>query len=159
MPPIQRFHLVLTLLAVLLAPVVPTAHAQPVPVTFEHLSIDDGLSSSLVWRILQDRQGFLWIATGDGLNRYDGRTFTVFPAGGAGTLRHNDIWALFEDQGGSLWVGTFGGGLSRFDAATQTFTNYLHAPDDPNSLSDDRVRVIYESPQEPDEPCTAPNTS
>ncbi|MCH8961557.1 MAG: hypothetical protein IH820_09605 [Bacteroidetes bacterium] len=49
-----------------------------VPLRFEHLSLEDGLSQSSICDILQDRDGFMWFGTDDGLNRYDGHTFTVF---------------------------------------------------------------------------------
>ncbi|MDW8239070.1 MAG: two-component regulator propeller domain-containing protein [Acidobacteriota bacterium] len=115
----------------------------------ERLSVEDGLSNAFVWDILQDHQGFLWFATEDGLNRFDGYEFTIFRHQGPGTVSHNTIWALYEDQAGTLWVGTYGGGLNKFDRATQTFAHYQHDPQNPNSLSDDRVRAIHESPDEP----------
>ncbi len=123
--------------------------AQPGPVKFEHLTIEDGLANNFVWRILQDSRGFLWFATRDGLSRYDGYKFTNFRHQGDGTVSHNDIWAVYEDRAGTLWVGTYGGGLNKFDRATQTFTYYRHDPQDPHSLSDDHVRAIYEFADEP----------
>ncbi len=123
--------------------------AQPGPVKFEHLTIEDGLANNFVWGILQDSRGFLWFATRDGLSRYDGYKFTNFRHQGAGTVSHNDIWAVYEDRAGTLWVGTYGGGLNKFDRATQTFTYYRHDPQNPNSLSDDHVRAIYEFSDEP----------
>ena len=129
--------------------------AQPGPIKFEHLTIEEGLSSNFVWGILQDRRGFLWFATRDGLSRFDGYKVTSFRHQGTGTVSHNDIWAVYEDRAGSkalsgtLWVGTYGGGLNKFDRATQTFTYYRHDPQNPNSLSDDHVRAIYEFSDEP----------
>jgi len=123
--------------------------AQPGPIQFEHLTIDEGLSSNFVWGILQDSRGFLWFATRDGLSRFDGYEFTAFRHQGPGTVSHNDIWAVYEDRAGTLWVGTFGGGLNKFDRATQTFTHYRHDPKNPKSLSDDHVRAIYEFSDEP----------
>jgi ligand-binding sensor domain-containing protein len=57
--------------------------------------------------ILQDRHGFLWLGTQDGLNRYDGYHFRVFKhdAREPGSLANNTVWALFEDSDGVLWVG------------------------------------------------------
>jgi signal transduction histidine kinase/ligand-binding sensor domain-containing protein len=123
--------------------------AQPGPVKFEHLAIEDGLANNFVWRILQDSRGFLWFATRDGLSRYDGYKFTNFRHQGPGSVSHNDIWAVYEDRAGTLWVGTYGGGLNKFDRKTQTFTYYRHDPQNPNSLSDDHVRDIYEFSDEP----------
>jgi signal transduction histidine kinase/ligand-binding sensor domain-containing protein len=123
--------------------------AQPGPVKFEHLTIEDGLANNFVWRIVQDSRGFLWFATRDGLSRYDGYEFTNFRHQGPGTVSHNDIWAVYEDRAGTLWVGTYGGGLNKFDHATQTFAYYRHDPQNPNSLSDDHVRAMYEFSDEP----------
>jgi streptogramin lyase len=123
-------------------------HDPPGQIKLERLSVEDGLSNAFVWDILQDRQGFLWFATEDGLNRFDGYKFTIFRHQGSGTVSHNTIWALYEDQSGTLWVGTYGGGLNKFDQATQTFTHYQHDPKNPNSLSDNHVRTIHESPAE-----------
>jgi len=54
------------------------ATADPGPLKFEHLSLQEGLSQSSVYAIVQDSQGFLWFATQDGLNKYDGYSFTVY---------------------------------------------------------------------------------
>ncbi|MBI3948848.1 MAG: hypothetical protein HY314_00090 [Acidobacteria bacterium] len=125
-------------------------NAQPGQIRLDHLSVEEGLSNAFVWDILQDRQGFMWFATEDGLNRFDGYEFTIFRHQGPGTVSHNTIWALYEDHAGTLWVGTYGGGLNKFDRATQTFTHYQYDPKNPNSLSDDHARTIYESPDEPE---------
>jgi len=114
--------------------------------TFTHLSIEDGLSQNAVWNILQDRLGFIWIGTQDGLNRYDGYEFKVYrndPDDTTG-LSDNDITALYEDRSGTLWVGTKSGGLNQFDRTTGHFVHYLHDPNDPHSLSHNNVLTIYE---------------
>lgn len=142
--------MLVVLVAMLQPMLIGRAHAQRVPhLQFTTFSTEQGLSSLRVWEVLQDRRGFIWIATGDGLNRYDGHRVTNFHAGGAGTLSHDQVWALHEDHEGMLWVGTYGGGLNRFDPATELFTHYRHDPDNPNSLSDDRIRDIHESPHAP----------
>lgn len=122
-------------------------HGQAESVTaFERISLQQGLSQSIIEGILQDRKGFLWFATEDGLNRYDGYRFRVFRqvAGDTGSLSHNEVKALFEDRTGSIWAGTFGGGLDRFDPATGRFTRYRHDPRDPASLGADIVRCVSE---------------
>ena len=122
----------------------PTS-AQGGTIRFDRISIEDGLSQSTVYAILQDRQGFMWFGTQDGLNKFDGYRFTVYkhdpddPA----TISDNFIRALDEDRAGRLWIGT-NGGLNRFDPRTETFTRFQHDPADPDSLSDNIVRVIYE---------------
>ena len=109
---------------------------------FERLSMEDGLSQSAVISILQDSQGFMWIATFDGLNRYDGYAFKVFRHNpqDAGTISNNNITSLYEDSKGRLWVGTRGGGVNRLDAETQRFVHFKHDVSNPNSLRHDIVR-------------------
>lgn len=101
------------------------AHGQDGPkrVRAEMLTVDDGLPQGLVWAIVQDRQGFLWFATKDGLVRYDGYEFRVFRnvPGDSTSLADNHITALHEDRAGFLWVGTERDGLHRYDPATGRF--------------------------------------
>lgn len=113
-------------------------------VQFEHLSIEDGLSQNAGLAIFQDSRGYLWIGTQDGLNRYDGYAFKVFKhdPDDSTSLSNNSILSVTEDTDGSLWIGTWGGGLNRFDPATETFTRYPADPNDPASLSDSTVTTI-----------------
>lgn len=84
---------------------------------FERISVEHGLSHSTVNCILQGSKGFMWFGTDDGLNKYDGYSFTVYKndPDDPRSLSHNQVWSLFEDSSGVLWVGTYGGGLNRFD--------------------------------------------
>jgi len=114
--------------------------------TFQELSIEQGLSQSIVFCILQDRNGFLWFGTEDGLNKYDGYHFTVLRHDplDSNSLWYNDTRAVYEDKDGILWIGTFYGGLNRYDPASKQFTHFRHIPENPNSLSDNNVRAILE---------------
>ncbi|GAA4460428.1 hypothetical protein GCM10023189_35510 [Nibrella saemangeumensis] len=98
---------------------------------FEHLSEKDGLSDKSVRCILQDREGFIWIGTIDGLNKYDGNTFTVIqqePARPDSSLRGTYISDLYEDRSGNLWAATIAnnftgeGGLHLIDKRTGAAT-------------------------------------
>ena len=113
-------------------------------VRFEHLTIEDGLSQNAGLAIFQDSRGYLWIGTQDGLNRYDGYGFKIYKhdPDDPNSLSHNSILSMGEDKNGSLWVGTWGGGLNRYDPATETFTPYLPDPEDPASLSDGTIYSI-----------------
>ena len=62
---------------------------------------------------------------------------------------HRIIYRVMEDRKGNLWVTTVGGGLNRFDRATEKFFHYRHDPQDPNSLSSDEVMPIYEDQAKP----------
>lgn len=112
------------LLALLLA--ASTASALGRPMRFERLSTDQGLSQSTVMCVLQDSHGFMWFGTEAGLNRYDGRLVSVYrhdvhdPA----SLPNDFVWALAEDGSGDLWVATEGGGLARWERATDRFVRY-----------------------------------
>jgi len=92
----------------------------------ESLTIDDGLSQGMVFDILQTRDGFLWIATKDGLNRYDGYNFKVWSndMDNPFSLADNTINALFEDSRGWLWVGCEYKGLQLFDRKTDRFYHF-----------------------------------
>ncbi len=114
-----------------------------------HYGIRDGLSQSFVHVALQDTTGFMWFGTQSGLNRFDGRSFQAFTrdVGNPGSLAHDSVKALLEDGNGTLWVGTEGGGLGRFDPATDLFHHHRHDPLDPTTIPSDRVRVLFEDSQ------------
>jgi ligand-binding sensor domain-containing protein/DNA-binding CsgD family transcriptional regulator len=111
---------------------------------FDHLSIKHGLAQSGVSDILQDRKGFMWFATQDGLNKYDGVTFTLYQniARDPRSISHDWIFCLYEGLQGRLWIGTNGGGLNMFDPETETFTRYIHGPDNPKGISSNFIRDI-----------------
>jgi len=121
--------------------------APPSPLRFEHLSLADGLSQNSVLVMLQDSQGFLWFGTQDGLNRYDGYSFTVFKndPDNPNSLSLNSILALHEDDDGVLWIGTWGGGLNRFDPYNQLWTRFRRSDVDSTGLCGDIVTSILES--------------
>ena len=75
---------------------------------FKSLGVEDGLSQNMVYAILQDRQGFMWFGTQNGLNRYDGNSFKVYKRGISDdkSLKSDAIFSLAEDTDGMLWIGT-----------------------------------------------------
>ena len=78
---------------------------------FKNLSIRNGLSQNTVNAILQDRKGFMWLGTKDGLNRYDGLSFRKFKHDAANprSIGNSFITSLYEDFNGNIWVGTDAG--------------------------------------------------
>ena len=85
-------------------------------------SVENGLSSSMVTDIHQDRSGFIWVATEDGLNRFDGIKFTVYrqEKGNITGVSNNLIHILFEDNSGRMYTGSVNG-LQYYDQATDSF--------------------------------------
>ncbi len=102
------------------------AYCQNPQISFENLSIRQGLSQSSALALLQDKKGFLWIGTADGLNRYDGHKFKMYRKNllDSTTLGNNYINALVEDTTGVIWIGTRDG-LYAFSWKTESFTKYL----------------------------------
>jgi ligand-binding sensor domain-containing protein len=102
----------------------------------------------MVRAIHQDRQGFMWFGTKDGLNRYDGYQFTVFRNDpfDSTSISSNFIQAIFEDRHGRLWIST-DNGLNVYDPRTEKFRRFKHDSQDSLSLSGNSVREICETPE------------
>lgn len=87
---------------------------------FFPLSLDEGLSDARVNSIMQDRYGFMWFGTSNGLNRYDGYSVKTYYSDKRNGLPGNNIYTLFSDSKGLLWIGTSRGAV-RFNFVTQQF--------------------------------------
>ncbi|HVS96250.1 MAG TPA: two-component regulator propeller domain-containing protein [Puia sp.] len=120
------------------------AWCQSAHLSFEHLGTVQGLSHSNVICTLQDSRGFMWFGTREGLNRYDGYTFTVYKhhLKDDKSLSNNLIDAIVEDAQGYLWIATWGGGLDRYDRKTDRFEHFRHDPSNPSSISSDLVLCL-----------------
>ncbi|MEN0055926.1 MAG: two-component regulator propeller domain-containing protein [Mucilaginibacter sp.] len=103
---------------------------------FRHYQVEQGLSNNTVYCTLQDKHGFLWFGTKDGLNRFDGYTFKTFrhDAADKNSVSSNMIHSLCLDKAGNLWIGN-DQGLDRYDFKTETFTHI-------NPSNTDAVRCI-----------------
>lgn len=111
---------------------------------FNFLTSKEGLSNNEVSHITQDKDGFIWISTMDGLNRFDGyrvRHFFHNPAN-ENSLANNSIFKVIPDSLDRLWVSTVEG-LSLFDKRTGSFRNFRHNPADSTSLDNDQFTRIY----------------
>lgn len=132
---------------------VATAGPPPAPPQFVPMTVADGLPSSVVYKTVQDQQGFIWIGTQDGLARYDGVTFRVFRHDPAdpGSIASNDVSTLLIDRAGTLWCGGEASGLNRLEADGTSFTHWRHRPnvtatlgsDDLFSLAQDSAGAIW----------------
>ena len=130
-----------------------TASLNSQEIRFKHLTINDGLSQNAVFAILQDSKGFMWFGTKDGLNRYDGYSFTVYQHNSfdSTSISDNYISSLFEDSRGTIWVGTLSGGLNCFQRETETFKRISYkssASENPGnseilSITEDSVGNIW----------------
>jgi ligand-binding sensor domain-containing protein/signal transduction histidine kinase len=115
---------------------------------FKHISTPMGLSQRTIYSMCQDREGFIWFGSEDGLNKFDGYRFVVFkpdPSDPTHTLRHNIISALHEDRKGRLWVATLGGGLHQIDKRTGKVTAFAINP--VSKANWNVISAIYEDPQ------------
>jgi signal transduction histidine kinase/CheY-like chemotaxis protein/HPt (histidine-containing phosphotransfer) domain-containing protein len=116
------------------------------PVIFRHLTKANGLSSNVVNCILQDRFGFMWLGTDNGLNRYDGRSFILHNhnASDTNSISGNHISTLFEDSKGRIWIGTLNNGLTIYNPVTQQYKRYEHNTRDTTSINKGYVAQVYE---------------
>jgi len=114
--PIILLHLILTNIT----------FASLTTIKFKHLTTDEGLSSNTVSDIIKDSTGYLWIATDDGLNRFDGYNIKIYKpdALNVNSIQSKVIEKLYIDKNNNFWIGTYGAGLSRFDKKNETFYSY-----------------------------------
>src|SRR5688500_11239173 len=99
--------------------------------SFDRLSIEQGLSQATVTSMLKDRKGFMWFATEDGLNRYDGYNFKLFRYNynDTTTISSNTVKCIYEDRDGVIWAGT-ADGLNKFSKEHQSFQRYYYNTND-----------------------------
>ena len=116
------------------------------PQPYEAITTANGLSQGMVFDILQDQQGFIWVATKNGLNRYDGYTFKVFNNDPYNTrsLSGNTILSLFEDSKGRIWAGTENAGVNIYDKKTGQFYRIVQGNATTAGLSGNSIRDVLE---------------
>lgn len=137
------------LLTVLILPCVAArpagARSPPQAPRFVTLSEDEGLGNSVVEAIAEDRLGFMWFGTADGLTRYDGHDAVVYrhDPEDPGSLSSSYVEALLTDRDGVLWVGTHSG-LNSYDPRTDAFVRHLADDDDPTTLIHSQVNTLFE---------------
>ena len=115
------------------------------PYTVKQLEIEKGLSNNYVVSIAQDKLGFLWFATEEGLNKFDGTRFITYykETNNAQSITGNELNCLLDDPLDSvMWIGTQRAGLNAYDYVNNRFTCYKHDEDDPHSLITDDITNI-----------------
>ena len=111
------------------------------------LTVENGLSHNEVTAIVQDKDGFIWIGTRGGLNRYDGYEFKIFNQipGDSNSLVNPSVESLFDDSNGNIWIGTKSGGVSKYNPVTGIFKNIASNYKKKNDLlPDNRILCFHE---------------
>ncbi len=113
----------------------PAFAAPPPELEFSRVATETGPSHNTIFAVTQDRQGFLWVGTQDGLNRFDGYEFRVYrhDPRDPHSLSSNRVRAVLEDSAGRLWIGT-SAGIDRLDRARQRFEHAVVPP--PEAMGD-----------------------
>lgn len=122
--------------------------SDPASLHFECISSENGLSHDSVYGVVQDQIGFLWVATEDGLNAYDGKRFRVYrpEPENPHSISHTSISTLAKHPDGRLLVGTWGGGLNVFDPVTGQFQVFQPGDGRPQTVTDSRIQVLLPRP-------------
>ncbi|MHB8054889.1 MAG: two-component regulator propeller domain-containing protein [Candidatus Aminicenantales bacterium] len=135
---------ILPLLVGCLALGAPVSAVKATAFQFGHLTILDGLGQGSAMAMIQDKKGFIWIGTEDGLNRYDGYNFKIYRSGAdPNSLSDTLVNTLFLDSQNVMWVGTMKG-LNRYNQDRDDFTQFHPHRVNPKSLSHDNVTAISE---------------
>jgi signal transduction histidine kinase/ligand-binding sensor domain-containing protein len=111
---------------------------------FERITAENGLSNNAVYQVIQDKKGFLWFLTGNGLNRYDGYDFKIYsydPAD-SNSLAAGLFYSLVQDKNGLLWFNSENEGIYSFNPVTEKFIHYRNNTKDRNSLKDDLTQGL-----------------
>jgi len=119
--------------------------AQQQYLKFNHLTINEGLSSNRIWCIYRDSRDFLWISTDVGLDKYDSYQVIKYrnDENHPGTISSDGVRCIYEDHEKDLWFGTLNG-LNLYDPAKDNFKVFKNDPADENSINDDYISGIIE---------------
>lgn len=112
----------------------------------QFVPIDQELSQNTVTCILQDTNGFLWVGTRSGLNKYDGVNMVIYDHDlmDPTSLPNSYIRAVYQDRDSVLWIGTYEGGLSRYNEKTDSFESFVYEPENYASINSNYVTAIFE---------------
>lgn len=115
------------------------------PLTFRHITSNNGLSQNHGYSITKDYRGFMWFGTMNGLNKFDGYNITIYKTDPSdeSSISDNEISTILEDKGRNLWIGT-NDGLNLYDRDNDRFVRLQHDPQKERSISSDNINTIYE---------------
>lgn len=121
-------------------------NAPTVDIPVEHMTREEGLPSSIIYNVDQDAAGFIWMASDDGLYRYDGESMLAYrhEPGNPESISSNHTNFVLVDSSDRVWVAMTTGGLDRLDAATGEFRHYRFRPGEPGGLSSNNVWRLME---------------
>lgn len=119
---------------------------------FERFPFDTRNKSDIIWSILEDRRGQIWVGDGGAVNLLNSTTgawqrFSYIESDPDSPGNHV-VNALFEDRAGDIWLGFFPSGIDRVDFQASVFRNFLHNPNDTNSVPDGGILATYEDDRE-----------
>ena len=111
---------------------------------FDHISSNKGFSGGDITSIIQDRKGYVWVATGNGLNRFNGVAFTIYKNDpeDAHSISSNHVLYVLEDSLQRIWACT-DKGLNLYDRGKDRFIHFNHKDDDTASIGDNLVQTIF----------------
>ncbi|UCJ08937.1 histidine kinase [Chitinophaga pendula] len=117
---------------------------QAQPYYFRHYQVENGLSNNTINCSAQDKKGFLWLGTKEGLNRFDGYRFKLFTLEDTAThaLTRDLIYCLFVDPKGTLWVGSQKG-LYRYDEGKERLVKFIEGLPEIKTITMDRSGQLW----------------
>lgn len=142
----SAFNILLTARKILIFLLLCSFNGAFAQLSFDHLSVSNGLSQSTVQSICKDSRGYMWFGTRDCLNRYDGKTIKIYrtSSDNLSSISSDDyIFALKEDHEKNLWIGTQNG-LNRYIPEKDAFERIIYIEKDKNSISDKSINCISE---------------
>lgn len=138
----KLINAVFTLFFLLINAVFSLCHGQS-QVVFSKINQTNGLSNDRVSSIVKEKNGFVWIGTENGLNRYDGNKIKIYNKQNS-ALSSNDIADLLIDRKGKIWIATFGGGLNLYNPSNDKFVAYKNILNNSTSIPSNELNTLFE---------------
>lgn len=110
---------------------------------FDKINRSNGLSNNRVNSVVKESDGFVWVGTNNGLNRYDGHDIKIYNQQNS-NLASNDITDILIDSSSKMWIATSDGGLNLYDSTGDDFEVFRNNPNDKASIPSNRINVLYE---------------